>query len=183
MNQWYQAKVKFTKQMEDGTLKRITEPYLLDAVSFTDAEARIYEEVGEQIRGEFIVSDVSKKDYADIFHYEDADYWYQAKVTYVSVDAYSGKEKKVTNLFLVSADNVKEAYERIYESLASMLVSYEIPEIKLTPIVDIFPFKPDLDNELDRREMTDEEKEDFKENGTVPVFSEEKLKSPGDEEE
>lgn len=174
MNSWYTVKVGYTKLMEDGTLRRVAEPYLLDAVSFTDAEARIYEELGEQIRGEFLVKDVSKSDYADIFHYEDADVWYKARVTYISVDADSGKEKKVSNLFLVSAANVKEAYERIDESLESMLVSFEIPSIQRSPIMDVFPFNPDLDKELDRREMTDEEKAKYEENGNPPVFDESK---------
>lgn len=178
MNSWYTVKVKYTKQMEDGTLKRVTEPYLLDAVSFTDAEARIYEELGEQIRGEFLVTGISKTDYADIFHYEDADYWYKCKVTYVSVDADSGKEKKVSNNFLVTAANVKEAFDRIEESLESMLVSFEIPAIAISPIIDIFPFNPDLDRELDRREMTDEEKEEYNESRNPPVFT-----ASGDDEE
>ncbi|MDX1447343.1 DUF4494 domain-containing protein [Lishizhenia sp.] len=178
MNSWYTVKVKYTKQMEDGTLKRVTEPYLLDAVSFTDAEARIYEELGEQIRGEFLVTGISKTDYADIFHYEDADYWYKCKVTYVSVDADSGKEKKVSNNFLVTAANVKEAFERIEESLESMLVSFEIPAIAVSPIIDIFPFNPDLDKELDRREMTEEEKEEYNESRNPPVFT-----ASGDDEE
>ncbi|SFT35935.1 protein of unknown function [Lishizhenia tianjinensis] len=178
MNSWYTVKVKYTKQMEDGTLKRVTEPYLLDAVSFTDAEARIYEELGEQIRGEFLVTGISKTDYADIFHYEDADYWYKCKVTYVSVDADSGKEKKVSNNFLVTAANAKEAYERIEESLESMLVSFEIPAIAISPIIDIFPFNPDLDRELDRREMTDEEKEEYNESRNPPVFT-----ASGDDED
>ncbi|MDX1446627.1 DUF4494 family protein, partial [Lishizhenia sp.] len=140
-------------------------------------------ELGQMIRGEFIVTEVKKANFEDIFQYEDADYWYQAKVSYLSVDADSGREKKISNLFLVSAENVRDAYDRIEESLESMLVSFEIPEIKLTPIVDIFPFNPDLDRELERREMTDEEKEEYKVNGTVPAFAESEHQIPGDEEE
>ena len=71
MNSWFTVKVKYTKQLEDGQLKRVTEPYLLDAVSFTDAEARIYEEMGQIIRGEFIVTNIAKTEFADIFQYED----------------------------------------------------------------------------------------------------------------
>lgn len=163
MRKWYEVKVKYTKQMEDGTLKSVTEPYLLDAVSFTDAEARIYEELGEQIRGEFLITAIAIRDFADIFHYEDADYWFKCKVVYVSVDADSGKEKKVSNDFLVTAANVKEASARVNESLSSMLVSFEIPAVALTKIVDIFPFQPDLDRELSRRKQTEEEKQTYAE--------------------
>src|SRR6056300_953872 len=103
MNNWYTVKVKFTKEFQDGTLKRVTEPYLVSSLSFTEAEARIYQEVGEFVRGEFLVTSISKTDYADIFHYEDAEDWYKCKVTYVTEDADSGKEKKINNNFLVSA--------------------------------------------------------------------------------
>ena len=140
MHQWYLAKVKYVKQFEDGKLKRVNEPYLIDAVSFTDCEARIYEEIAPSIRGEFIIDSITKVDYADIFLYEDADVWHEAKVQYVSVDADSGREKKVTNKFLVTAHTTKEAYDRVKDSLSGMMVSYEIPAVKETKIVEIFAF-------------------------------------------
>jgi hypothetical protein len=151
MNSWFTVKVKYTKQLEDGRLKRVTEPYLLDAVSFTDAEARIYEELGSQITGEFIITNIAKTDYADIFYYEDADEWYKCKLTYINIDADSGKEKKVSNNFLVTASSVKEAYDRIKESLSEMTVTFEISSIMLSPIVEVMPYNPDLDVELERR--------------------------------
>lgn len=160
MNSWFTIKVKYTKQLEDGRLKRVTEPYLVDAISFTDAEARIYEEVGTNIKGEFIITGISKTDYADIFYYEDADDWYKCKLTYVTADADSGKEKKVSNNFLVTAHNVKQAFERIKESLSDMTVTFEVPSIMLSPIVEVLPYNPDLDVEVGRREMTEEEREE-----------------------
>lgn len=166
MNSWFTIKVKYTKQLEDGRLKRVTEPYLVDAISFTDAEARIYEEVGTHVKGEFLITGISKTDYADIFYYEDADDWYKCKLTYVSVDADSGKEKKISNNFLVTAHNVKQAYERIKESLADMTVTFEVPSIMLSPIVEVMPYNPDLDVEVGRREMTEEEKAEHAEKFT-----------------
>jgi len=166
MNSWFTIKVKYTKQLEDGRLKRVTEPYLVDAISFTDAEARIYEEVGTNIKGEFLITGISKTDYADIFYYEDADDWYKCKLTYVTADADSGKEKKVSNNFLVTAHNVKQAFERIKESLSDMTVTFEIPSIMLSPIVEVLPYNPDLDVEVGRREMTPEEREEHAEKFT-----------------
>lgn len=147
MNSWYTVKVKFTKEFQDGTLKRVTEPYLVNSLSFTEAEARIYREVGEFVRGEFLVTSISKTDFADIFHYDDAEDWYKCKVSYITEDADSGKEKKVNNNFLVSAHSVKSAYERIEESLKGLMVTFEIPMISLTPIVEIFPFESTLEDE------------------------------------
>lgn len=159
MNSWYTVKVKYTKQLEDGRLKRVTEPYLVDAVSFTDAEARIYEEVGTSVQGEFLITGISKTDFADIFYYEDCDDWYKCKLTYIAMDADEQKEKKVSNNFLVTASNVKEAYERIHESMQDMMVTFDIPSIMLTPIVEVLPYNPDndLDREISRTPLEETE--------------------------
>lgn len=142
MNTWYTAKAKYTKEFPDGTLKRVTEPYLVSALSFTEAEARMYKEVGEFVRGEFLITGINPTSYADIFHYDDAEDWFKCKVVYVTQDADSGRETKVSNSFLVSAHNVKEAYTRIEESLKGLMVAYEIPSIQRTSIVEIFPYQP-----------------------------------------
>nr|WP_299205295.1 DUF4494 domain-containing protein [uncultured Brumimicrobium sp.] len=157
MNNWFTVKVKYTKQLEDGRLKRVTEPYLVDSVSFTDAEARIYEEVGQSVQGEFLITGISKTEYADIFYYDDSDVWYKCKLTYVSIDGDEGKEKKISNNFLVTASNVKEAYDRIQESLSDMTVTFEVPSIMITPIVEVLPYNPDLDVELGRRPLEEGE--------------------------
>ncbi len=159
MNTWFTVKVKYTKQLDDGTFKRVSEPYLLAAMTFTDAEARIYEELGSIIRGEFTVTNIARTEYHDIFYYEDADLWYKCKVTYqsegdgleIESDLNPKKVKKVSQNFLVTATSVKEAFERIQESLSTLMVDYQIPSIMLTPIVDIFPFNEELDVELERK--------------------------------
>lgn len=140
MNTWHLVGVKYTKQFTDGTLKRVTEKFLINAINFTDAEARVHAEVGAFVRGEFIVSTVKKDDFADIFHYDDAEVWYKCKVAYVSEDVDSGKEKKINNNFLVSAHSIKEAYERIEESLKGLMVSFEVTKIEVSNILEIFPY-------------------------------------------
>lgn len=159
MNTWYTIKVKFTKEFTDGTLKRVTEPYLVSSMSFTEAEARIYKEVAEYVRGEFLVTSIAKTDFADIFQYDDSETYYKAKVSYVSEDADTGKEKKINNNYLVSAQNVKEAYERIEESLKGLMVTFEIPNIALTQIVDIFPYDPEFAKEMQEFEAEEEAEE------------------------
>lgn len=143
MNSWFTVKVKYTKQLEDGTFKRVSEPYLVAAMTFTDAEARIYEELGSLIRGEFVVTGITRTDFHDIFHYEDADVWYKCKINY-EAGADGGEEgakaKKVSQNFIVTAHSVKDAYERLKESLGGMMIDYVIPSIIISPIVDVFPF-------------------------------------------
>ena len=172
MNNWFTVKVKYTKQLDNGALKRVSEPYLLAAMTFTDAEARIYEELGAVIRGEFVVTGIARTEIHDIFAYDDADVWYKAKVKYENFDADSEKAKKVTQNFLVSAHSIKEAFERLQESLQGLMVDFEIPSIIVSPIVEIFPFQENLDREISRRpmeEVQEEEEEEF--SGSGAVFS------------
>lgn len=157
MNNWFTVKVKYTKQLDNGTFKRVSEPYLLAAMTFTDAEARIYEELGSIIRGEFVVTGIARTDYHDIFHYEDSDTWYKCKISYEGSADDSEKAKKVTQNFLITAGSVKEAYERMRESLSTLMVDFVIPSITITPIVDIFPYSEEMDREIGRRPMTEEE--------------------------
>lgn len=142
MNTWYTAAVRYTKEYTDGTLKRTTEKYLLNTMSFTEAEARIYKEVGEYVRGEFLVTALQKTNYADIFMYDDSEIWFNVKLAYVTEDADSGKEKKVTNNYLVNAHNIKEAYERIEESMKGLMVHFKVLKIEQSPVMDVFPYEP-----------------------------------------
>lgn len=147
MRTWFLCKVKYAKENEEGLLKNISEQFLVDAVSFTEAEAIIFDRLGSQIRGDFQVTGLSKSNIVDVFFYEDADIWHKCKITYLVTDADSGKEKKVTQYMLVTANELKEAYDRIQESLSNMLVSFRVPDIVESPIVDIFPYEKVEENE------------------------------------
>lgn len=171
MNDWYTVKVKYTKNLEDGTFKRVTEPYLVGAMSFTDAEARIYKEMGEVIQGEFLVTGITKTNLQDIFAYDDEiQDWYKCKMVYENIESDGNSGKKVTQNFLVNASNVREAYDRMKESLKGYMVDFELPAIALSPILDIFPIEEELDRELDRRPLEEDDIKNLEENGNV-VFS------------
>ncbi|WP_373495182.1 DUF4494 domain-containing protein [Aquiflexum sp.] len=147
MRIWFLCKVKYAKENEQGLLKNVSEQYLVDAVSFTEAEARIYDMLGSVIRGDFQVTNISKSNFVDVFFFEDIDIWHKCKISYIVSDADSGKEKKVTQFMLVTAHDVKEAYDRIHESLSNMLVSFRVPEVTESPIVEVFPYEKE-DEEL-----------------------------------
>lgn len=149
MRTWFQCTVKYAKETDQGLMKVVSEKYMLDSVSFTEAEARIYEVLGSVIRGDFQVTAVAKSTVVDVFFYEDIDIWYECKVTYFIVDSDMGREKKVAQRMLVTAHDAKEAYDRIHESLSNMLVSFRVPEVKETTIIEIFPYE--------KEEETDEE--------------------------
>lgn len=157
MSNWFTVKVKYTKGLDNGSFKRVSEPYLLAAMTFTDAEARIYEELGPMIKGEFTVVGIARTELHDIFVYDDAETWYKCKVRYENFDADSEKSRMVSQNFLVAAESVKQAFDRIQESLAGMMVDFDIPSITISPIVDIFPYTEEMDREIERRPMTESE--------------------------
>ena len=162
MNNWFTVKVKYTKQLENGTFKRVSEPYLLSAMTFTDAETRIFEELGQIIRGEFNVVGISRTEVHDIFQYDDCDTWYKCKITFTSegnMDDPEAKQKKVSQNFLVSAVSVKDAFEKLKESLSTLMADFEVPSISVSPIVDIFPYREELDTEISRVPMDEFEGE------------------------
>ena len=151
-NNYFIVKVKYTRHLENGTFKRVTEPYLVAGFSFTDAEASIYENLGTVIKGEFIVTDIKRVEYHDIFDETGgtADKYFVAKISYESVDMDSDKAKRVTQSFLVGATTIEQATDVIKEELSTLMVDYKIIGITESPIVEIFPIKEELDKEISR---------------------------------
>lgn len=141
MRTWFQCKVKYAKENEEGLLKNVSEQYLVDAVYFSEAEAILYDRLGSVIRGDFQVTHIAKSNIVDVLLYEDNDYWFKAKVQYVVVDADSGKEKKVIQYMLVTANGVPQAHERINESLSNILVTFQVPDVVETKIVEVFAYE------------------------------------------
>ncbi len=148
MNTWFECKVKYEKIDElTGKQKKVNLPYLIDAVSYTEAESRIHGEMEQYVSGEFSVPSIKKANYTDLFFYDDGDKWYKCKVMFVTIDEEAGKEKKVANQMLVLAEDLKEAYERINESMSGMTVDYDIVAIIESNIADVFPYFKDEVNE------------------------------------
>lgn len=140
MRTWFTVKMKYTKQMEDGALKRVTEAYLFDAASFTEAEARSIEEVAMAIKGEVMVTNIAKTDLADVIHFGDCDTWYKVKVSFVSYDADSEKEKRTASNVLVNAPNLMDAIKRTDDNFKDSISSYEILAAAISPIVEIYAY-------------------------------------------
>ncbi|AYQ31412.1 DUF4494 domain-containing protein [Runella sp. SP2] len=143
MPSWSLVKIKYTQEQENGSLKTINETCLVDSVSFTDAEARAFKVLSEVLQ-EFQVVSIAKMKLSDVFHFEDeaGEKWYKVKMFYVSIDDSRGapKEKKIISYMLVNADSAKQAIERIEKSLATMLIPYEITDVILTPILEVYPY-------------------------------------------
>lgn len=139
MQNWFTCKVKYQKIDSNGKMSRAAETYLVDAINFTEAEKRIFELMEQYISGEMEVIGITRSNYTEIFHYDSGQYWFKAKVSWSVFDEKSSKETKVNNQMLVSADSVREAYDRISENLETMLGPVEISSVALSPILDVFP--------------------------------------------
>lgn len=136
---WFECKVRFDKIQENGAVKKVTEPYLLDALSFTEAETRIIEEMKPYISGEFSVSAVKKTKISEIFFNENGDRYYLVKVNFITLDEKSGMEKKTTSLILVQASDFDDSLSVFKEGMKGTMADYEIASIAETPLMDVFP--------------------------------------------
>jgi hypothetical protein len=142
MASWYLGKIRYQKEDENGRLKTTNEAYLVDALTYTEAEARLYSQIVTGVQ-DFTVTAITRMRLADLLTYEEGEKWFKAKVVFYSIDEKSGKEKKVTNYILVNAEDITQALERITESQRSMIVPYETTDLNLTPILDVFPYVAD----------------------------------------
>ncbi|MBD5316449.1 MAG: DUF4494 domain-containing protein [Bacteroides sp.] len=138
MANWFECKVRYDKLMENGASKKVNEPYLVDALSFTEAEARIIEEQTPFMSGEFSVSAVKRTKIAEIFRDDSADKWYLVKCAFITIDEKTAAEKRSVSQMLVAANSFKEAFENFVEGMSSTMADYEIVSISETPIMDVY---------------------------------------------
>ncbi|MBW8325805.1 MAG: DUF4494 domain-containing protein [Prolixibacteraceae bacterium] len=147
MQTWFECKVKYVKIDDDGRERKVNEVYLVDAVTFTDAETRIIQNVQQMVRGEFVVDNIKKSNIVEIFPHEEGEWWYKAKIGIVTIDEKAGKEKKINNYFLVAADDIKQALQRLEDGLSYILVPYQTTSLAICNIVDVFPYFGDSANQ------------------------------------
>jgi hypothetical protein len=137
---WFECKIRYEKIMEDGMQKKVTEAYVVDALSFSEAEERIIEEMSSYISGEFDVTDIKKATYGEIFFSEEpqADRWYKAKLAFITFDEKTEKEKRMLKNFLVHAGSFNGAVKNIEEAQAGSLGDYVIVSVAETTLMDVF---------------------------------------------
>ena len=142
---WFECKVRYDKMMENGTVKKVNEHYLVHAMTFTEAEARIIEEMTPFISGEFSISAVKKTKVSEIFFDDSADRYYMVKVNFITLDEKSGVEKKSASFILTQASDLEGALARFKEGMKGTMADYDIASIVETPLMDVYPL--DLSSE------------------------------------
>ncbi|NLI37137.1 MAG: DUF4494 domain-containing protein [Bacteroidales bacterium] len=148
MHNWMECKVRYEKTLDNGVEKCVTEPYLMDALSFTEAEARMNEYIKPFISGEFSVTAIKIQNYEEVFGLENADQgdkWYHCRLAYLLLDE-AGNEKKTRHDMLVRANNIDDAKKYLDEGMKGTMVDYVVEKIIETQLMDVVPYNPDKRN-------------------------------------
>ena len=142
MHTWFECKIRYERVMENGMNKKVTEPYLVDALSFTEAEARIIEEMTPFISGEFTISDIKRANYSELFpsDEESADRWFKCKLIFITLDDKSGAEKKTSTQVLVQAADLRDAVKKLDEGMKGTMADYQIASVAETAIMGVYPY-------------------------------------------
>ena len=143
MQTWFESKAKYMKVSESGKEQMVTENFLLDAVSFTDAESRMIWQLQQMVKkGEFSVIDIKKSKIAEVFSYDTGEWWFKVTINLVTIDEEAGREKKLRTYYLIMADDINEVLKRLDESLSYLVIPYVVTAIAVSTIVDVFPYEP-----------------------------------------
>lgn len=167
---WYECKVKYRKFDEaSGTQKVKTEPFLVDAISYTEAESRITQEMSAYLLDseEIKITNIKVANYAEIHPFENSDRWFKSRVSLIAFDEESGKERKTNLYLLVQANDVKEAFENTVSTMKDTMGEYTIPAISESPIMDVFPYFSGEEEEMERVEAFTKLKNDVPVQNTI----------------
>lgn len=159
MHNWFECKVTYEKMLENGMQKRVTEPYLVDALSFTEAEARIIEEIRPFISGEFIVSGIRRARLSELFFNENGDRFYRFKVYFITLDEKSGAEKKTAAQMLAQACTLKEAIAVLEDGMKGTMADYVIASVSETLLVDVYPYSAEPNTPKSKEELIAEQRQ------------------------
>ena len=140
MHTWFECKIKYEKVIEEGKTLTVNETYLIDALSFTEAEKRIIQEMEPYISGDFLVANIRRARINEIFAHDGGDRWYRCKVFCISLDEEKSVEKRTAVTMLVQATSVKEAIEVLTSEMKNSLVDYELVSVSETPIMEVYPY-------------------------------------------
>lgn len=137
---WFETKVKYQKTMEDGSEKVVSEAYVVDALSFTEAESAIIDEMSVYVSGELKVSGIGKAGYGEIFFsdVDDDDKWYKAKLQFITIDEKSEKEQRSNVTYLVQAKSLARALRYIDEVMGKTMIDYDVVGLNETKLMDVF---------------------------------------------
>ena len=145
LKDWFQVVVKYYKNSDEEESKNVSESFLFDAVSWTEAEIRVAEEMKKISKGVFQIKNIKKTKLTEVFAYDSGDWWFKVGVDMIVLDEGEGKEKKTRLNYLVMADDLQEALDRVNLELEDSLSDYRIEALNRSSIVEVFPYVENLE--------------------------------------
>ena len=138
----FEVKISYEKVCEDGIREKVSETYLVDALSFTEAEGRIIEEMKPYISGEFGIVVIKRANFAELFlNDKSGDRFYKVKINMITLNEKSGAERRQAVYMLVNANDIQSAKDSLIEGMKGSMADYEIESVSETKILDFFPYK------------------------------------------
>lgn len=139
---WIECTIKYKKTMENGKEKKVSELYLVNSLSFTEAESKIIEEMKPFIFGEFTVKALKSTKYSELFPSDEeaADKWFKCKLMYITLDEKNGSEKRTSTLVLVQSADLRDAVKKLDEGMKETMADYEIVSVSDTKIMDVYRY-------------------------------------------
>lgn len=137
---WFECKVRYEKTQEDGSEKLVNEQYVVDALSFTEAEASIIDNMSVYVSGEFKVANINPANYNEIFFsdIDDDDLWFKARLAFITIDEKKDKEKRTYVNYLIQAKSIERAKRYVDEVMGKTMIDYELKSLSETKIFDVF---------------------------------------------
>lgn len=137
---WFETYVRYDKTMEDGSQKKVTEQYTVDALSFGEAEERITQEMQHYISGEFEVKNINPAGYGEIFFSDNSsdDRWYKVKLSFITIDKKTEKEKRTHVTYLVQGASTRGAEDNTKKVMDGTAIDYVVDSVSETKILDVF---------------------------------------------
>lgn len=157
---FFLSKVKYEKILENGMQKRVTENFLVDAMSCTEAEARTIEGLKPYVTGDFFITDTKQANYYDVC-LGSGDRYFDAKVRFITLDEKSGTEKKTNAKILIQADNVREANDKLDQLMSGTLADWECYAVNENSIIDVFLYEEDTEEKVHVSEVLIEKAKTF----------------------
>lgn len=136
---WFECKIRYDRLTDEGLSKKVTEQYVVDALSYTEAEKNIIRSTAEIIPEVIEIKAIKEATYSEIFFSEDdAEKWYKTKISFISIDGRTGKERRTNVLYLVQANDISNAISNVKEIMSKSMSDYTIQSMALTQILDVF---------------------------------------------
>lgn len=144
MANWFECKVSYGKTLNTGIQKTVKESFLVDALSFTEAEGRIIEEIRPFVTGEFTVSAIKRANYSEVYFDETGDRWFRCRVAFISIDEKTGVEKLTPTNILVQATEHSQAVENLNICMKGTMADWRIIAVNETSLLDVFRYESKL---------------------------------------